>query len=299
MSLIVNKLGYQVANKQLLNQISFSLNNNEAIALLGPNGAGKSSLLKLLAGEMKPTSGSFKFTSDNQELPIQFSSIGYQPSHMEPIKYLSVLEYLHLCCYLKGIAQDAVEAEVKTLAKQWFFESYLLQPLASLSQGNMQKIAIAQAFLGSPKYILLDEPAQALDPLEQQRLIQNINQVKQSSSLIFSSHHFNEAVSAADRILLLDRGELIISLDLTQADQRWLIIERPDSDCLAILNNNENIQIRSQTKHFIIANFLVQSELEVTACCEPLSEQNVIHQVYQSSRDAILPIFELLSNNKD
>jgi len=93
----------------------------------------------------------------------------------------------------------------------------------SLSQGNLQKLAIAQAFLSQPPFLFLDEPTQALDPLEQKRFIDNLNKLNFHQLCLFSSHHINEAVESADLVLMLHKGRLIALLDIEANDEFWFI----------------------------------------------------------------------------
>jgi len=98
-----------------------------------------------------------------------------------------------------------------------------MAPMEQLSQGNLQKLSIAQAFLGTPDTIILDEPTQALDPIEQQRFIDNLLKLKEFQLCLFSSHHVSETVAAADLVLMLHHGKLVALLDLQANDEYWLM----------------------------------------------------------------------------
>jgi len=142
-------------------------------------------LIKLLIGEYQKQKGDifyFDSTDSAAELKgcdpcdLNFKShLGYQASDMQALDNLTSLEYLQLCCELKNLPPNILNEQIKLVVKQWHLFEIIDKPMQQLSQGNLQKLAIAQAFLAQPDFIILDEPTQALDPLEQKRFIDNLN----------------------------------------------------------------------------------------------------------------------------
>ena len=197
-SLTVNHLSFSLGDKKLIDDVSFSLPVAKKVALVGLNGAGKSSLIKLLVGEYPTQQNQITFSSKKNKrtnyhsCELAFKKImGYQASTMLALENITAKEYLELCCLLKNIKPSDSVKRIGMTVDEWKLVSIINRPMHQLSQGNLQKLAIAQAFLSQPEFIFLDEPTQALDPLEQKRFIDNLNKLSNHQLCLFSSHHIS------------------------------------------------------------------------------------------------------------
>lgn len=220
-ALTVENLCYSSANKSILSDISFEVSKPQKIALVGLNGAGKSTLIQLLVAELACRQGQIRFAGAAPgDLQVK-NKLGYQAATMGAIPYLTAHEYLDFCCLLKYELRANRQQWIDRVTESWGLGCSIHQPTKELSLGNLQKLNIAQAFLGEPDYVFLDEPSQALDPIEQQRFAQNLSQLPDSQLCLFSSHNVNEMVTIADQVLLLDKGRLIAQLYLQDLTSYW------------------------------------------------------------------------------
>ncbi|MET1256319.1 ATP-binding cassette domain-containing protein [Aliikangiella maris] len=289
----IEKLSYQVQGQNLVDNVSFQLPAPCRVAIVGLNGAGKSTLLNLIAGTIKATMGHIGF---NQFMPSEqeyFEQCGYQAADMSAFSHLTGREYLELSCQLKNICDlSAIDKVVKV----WDLQQLEI-PMKKLSQGNLRKLMIAQAFLGEPKLVLLDEPSQALDPVEQQRFIDNIQQAGKYTLCLFSSHHINESVEIADYVLMFHHGKLIAQLALSDKQQLWLTSRLSLSSMQKLL---PDLQVQcTHTNHSIyLYRVKLTPNYENDFVTQQLKCADSQYQLLGSSKNALMPLFTLLANQK-
>lgn len=209
----LTNLSKRITSHKLLGKIDLSLPAKKRVALLGLNGAGKSSLLRLIVGETKPDSGSAEFClNKKQHQPTDHfikSQLGYQADTMLAIDHLSGLDYLKLCGLSKGLSQEITLKRIRDYRDSWPLTNCLDIPMASLSKGNLQKLAIFQAFLNKPKFLIFDEPCQSLDPIEQNNFNQLIKNLSDFELCLFSTHNVDHALGTSDQILVFKDLRLI------------------------------------------------------------------------------------------
>lgn len=298
-SLKVNNFSLQVANKNRLNNVSFSIPSEKKVALVGLNGAGKSSLIKLLVGELKPTQGSVTYYSPSLDFSapndLAFKDkLGYQAASMQAISGLSSLEYLQLCCQLKASLKKHSDKVIQNICDDWNLNNLLQSPMSKLSQGNMQKLMIASAFMGEPEFIILDEPTQALDPIEQERFKTNLIALQNHKLCLFSSHHISEAVATADFVVMLHHGQLIALLDLKATDEFWMVTQL-NLDEMGKHLSTEFINLNfSNIKNLIKIKGL--SHDGWLALINKLSLQDPEIVNLGEAKKALMPLFSLLAN---
>ncbi|WP_196138828.1 ATP-binding cassette domain-containing protein [Aliikangiella sp. G2MR2-5] len=224
-ALSVNGLQVKISGKSLLDRVSFSLPPASKVALVGLNGAGKSTLLSALTGKIRLHAGKVRFAElSPQDLAFK-ALLGVQQANMQPLKGMTVTDYLKFCWHIKSRSAKNWENALQVLVERWGLGPIQNQLMTKLSQGNLQRVAIAQAFLPQNQFIFLDEPTQALDPFEQARFVKNVEDLSSFSLCLFSSHHINEAVAAADHVIMLHHGKLICLLNLKSEYQEWLLID--------------------------------------------------------------------------
>ena len=202
----VSKITKTYETRTVLDNLSFSLKNGEILGLIGPNGAGKSTALSIITGALAPTSGSVKIEGfDIQEDPKKARAlIGYLPEKVPLYPKMTVLEYLKFCASLKKINnQDKV---IKDILEETGLVQVKHQLTGTLSKGYKQRTGLAQAFLGNPNLIVLDEPASGLDPRQLSEMRNLILDKSKNRTIILSSHSLQEVQSVCSTILLLDKG---------------------------------------------------------------------------------------------
>jgi ABC-2 type transport system ATP-binding protein len=184
--------------RDALRDVSFEVADGEKVAVIGPNGAGKTTLLQILAGALRPTSGS---------VSLRPEEVGWVPQQPALYSKLSVAENLRLFARLEKVAD--VGATVARMLDQTALGERAGDEVGNLSGGNRQRVNIAIGLLGEPAVLLLDEPSAALDPRQRERLWEFIGAL--GTTVVFSTHDVGEAERFADRVLVLADGELLFT----------------------------------------------------------------------------------------
>lgn len=190
--------------------LSLTVRPGEIVGFLGPNGAGKSSTLKALLGFIKPQSGSCAIFGHPAGTQAAKSLIGYLPEVALYYPYLTPFETLKLYGGLQGMRGKSLDEDANQLLESLGIASSAHKLNRTLSKGMLQRVGIAQALLGNPKLLILDEVTSGLDPLGRQELRNLLRErVAAGTTLFFSSHELAEVDLLCDRILIVHKGQLI------------------------------------------------------------------------------------------
>ena len=195
--------------RQALKDISLTLESPSLIGLVGPNGAGKSTLMKLLVAGLLPTSG----TISVDDVPLSRcekklkEKLGYLPQDFGLYDELTVREFLDYMAALKGIRDSKAAIESAILATG--LEEKRKARIKTLSGGQRQRVGIAQALLGTPEFLILDEPTVGLDPEERIRFRNFFSQTAQDKLVLLSTHIIEDVQSVCDRLIVIDRGQIL------------------------------------------------------------------------------------------
>ncbi|MFD0871340.1 ABC transporter ATP-binding protein [Chlamydia abortus] len=175
--------------------------------LVGRNGAGKTTLLKLLATALFPNEGEIRYLNHTvkEALPLIRSCIGYMPTGLQMYEEMTPYKLLSYLAELKGL--DSRE-EVEAVIERFQFQPLRNVKIKELSQGQHQRLGIAQAFLGDPLFLLLDEALNYLDIHERKKIISELARESERKAIIVSTHELNEWEYAADEIVWIDEGML-------------------------------------------------------------------------------------------
>jgi ABC-2 type transport system ATP-binding protein len=202
-ALSAQQLTHRFGDRVALSDVSFTVGPAEMIAVIGPNGAGKTTLLSILAGALKPTSGSVL-------VPNGPRGVGWVPQEPALYSKLSVAENLRLFARLERVA-DADGAVSRMLAQSELAER-AGDRVGSLSGGNQQRVNIAIGLLAQPLVLLLDEPSSSLDPRQRARMWEFVAALtRDGTSVIYSTHDVVEAQRHADRVIALEDGRLLFA----------------------------------------------------------------------------------------
>ena len=193
-----------------LDAASFSICPQEFVCLLGPSGSGKSTLLRILAGLLKPTSGSFTFTGGIPRIGMVF-----QQSNLMP--WRTVLENITLPLELAGVNPEECRALAQEMVELVGLQGFESNWPRDLSGGMAQRVAIARALVHDPDILLLDEPFGSLDALTRERMWTELSHIwqRRQKTVLMVTHSISEALFLADRILVLTQRPGRIKLDLT------------------------------------------------------------------------------------
>jgi len=197
-------------SRKVLDNISFSVGENEILGFLGPNGAGKSTTMNIIAGYTSSTSGTVTLNGyEILENPIECKkNIGYLPERPPLYPDMTAEAYLSFIFDLKKITlpkKDHID-EICSVTGITDVQNRIIK---NLSKGYQQRVGLAQAMLGNPKLLILDEPTAGLDPKQIQEVRALIKERSKNCSVIFSSHILYEIQSVCDRIIIINEGVLI------------------------------------------------------------------------------------------
>jgi len=220
----VSHLTKQYGNHLAVDDVSFTVADGQICGLLGPNGAGKSTIMNILTGYLSATSG--QVTVAGHPLPEEADAakacVGYLPEQPPLYPEMTVQEYLTFAAELKGVKK--AERKVCRAARRTGLETVLPRLIRSLSKGYKQRVGIAQALLGSPRLIILDEPTVGLDPAQVIEIRKLIRELGRAHTVILSSHILSEVQAVCQQILILSKGHLAAagSLEELTADGKSL-----------------------------------------------------------------------------
>ncbi|MBE6611733.1 MAG: ATP-binding cassette domain-containing protein [Ruminococcaceae bacterium] len=208
----IQNLVKRFGSKYAVDDMSFTINDGEIVGFLGPNGAGKSTTMNIITGFMSSTSGTATIGGiDILEDPIEAKKlIGYLPEQPPLYMDMTVREYLNFVYDLKGCRLNRVKhlAEICEVVK--IADDYKKNRLIkNLSKGYKQRVGIAQALVGNPRVIILDEPTVGLDPKEIIEIRSLIRTLGESHTVILSTHILTEVQAVCDRILIINSGKLV------------------------------------------------------------------------------------------
>ena len=206
----VSHLTKQYGNHLAVDDVSFTVADGQICGLLGPNGAGKSTIMNILTGYLSATSG--QVTVAGHPLPEEADAakacVGYLPEQPPLYPEMTVQEYLTFAAELKGVKKAERKEQVCRAARRTGLEAVLPRLIRSLSKGYKQRVGIAQALLGSPRLIILDEPTVGLDPAQVIEIRKLIRELGRAHTVILSSHILSEVQAVCQQILILSKGHL-------------------------------------------------------------------------------------------
>jgi ABC-2 type transport system ATP-binding protein len=258
MSIRVNNLHKVYGEQKAVNDISFSVSKGEIVGFLGPNGAGKSTTMKILTGYLKQTAGEAMVCGLNVAAhPLEIKKkIGYLPES-NPLYYdMYVKEYL-------GFIAGVHKISNKTTAIKDIIETVGLGPeqkkqIGQLSKGYKQRVGLAAALIYDPEVLILDEPTTGLDPNQIIEIREVIKQQGKNKTVLFSSHILQEVEAICNRVIIINKGELVADDTVT------------------------NLQTAGENRHRIMVEFATEVSVALlTQLLEPAQVQQISGTRYQ------------------
>ena len=196
--------------RQALDRVSLTLENG-IYGLLGPNGAGKSTLMNIITGNLKPTSGIVLWDGkDTRDMGADYRSLlGYAPQQQGLYDTFTGIRFLSYMATLKGISKKEQKSEIQRVLDYVNLTEKAYRPIGTYSGGMKQRILVAQAILGDPHLVVLDEPTAGLDPKERVRIRENIRNISGDKIILVSTHVVSDIESIANEIILLREGKIV------------------------------------------------------------------------------------------
>ena len=197
-------------DKVAVNGISFTVNKGEVLGFLGPNGAGKSTTMNIITGYLSSTSGSVKINGhDILEEPLEAKkAIGYLPELPPLYLDMTVMEYLNFMCDIKKVNKKDRVAHLAKIMSLVKIVNVADRLIGNLSKGYKQRVGIAQAMIGDPEILILDEPTVGLDPSQIREIRKLIRLLAKNHTVIISSHILPEIQAVCDRVVIINNGKV-------------------------------------------------------------------------------------------
>ena len=210
-ALKIESLHKSFGKNTIINGLSMSIPENTIFGFLGKNGAGKTTTMKMILGFLKMDEGSIKVfgeeVSFGQSKTNRF--IGYLPDVPEFYGYMTAKEYLNLCGAITGLSKNEIKNKSEELLELVGLRD-VNKRISGYSRGMKQRLGIAQALLNSPKLLICDEPTSALDPLGRKEILDIILKIKDSTTVIFSTHILSDVEAICDHVVVLDKGKNVL-----------------------------------------------------------------------------------------
>lgn len=288
----VTNLTKQYGKKRAVDNISFSVDAGEILGFLGPNGAGKSTTMNILTGYISSTSGTVKIDGiDILEEPLKAKKkIGYLPE-MPPLYVdMTVEKYLRFMYELKKVTLPR-DAHINEICQTVKIEDVKHRLIKNLSKGYRQRVGLAQALLGYPEVLILDEPTVGLDPQQIIEIRNLIRDLGQKHTIILSSHILPEVQAVCDRVIVIAHGKLVandtpdhLTIGLSQ-NKLQVTVEGDEQTILQTLQNVEHVLQVSKLKENADGSLVFSVEAE--------SDQDIRRQLSFALAQAQLGLLSL------
>ena len=275
-------------SRRVVNDVSFHLGEKEILGFLGKNGAGKSTTMNMLTGYISATSGTVHICGiDIARKPEQAKmNIGYLPEIPPLYPEMTVEEYLRYACAVKGVRRSAVKPHIEYICQKTGLTEMRRRLIGHLSKGYRQRVGLANALIGDPPVIILDEPSVGLDPQQMIEMRQCIRSLGKEHSGLLSSHILSEISLICDRVMVIDQGKLVAESsleDLLKQDQSWLLrLSGEKAPVLSAIRQLDGIEEAHETPEGLL--FLR---------IRPEQEEETLKRLFYTLADLRCPILEL------
>ena len=194
-----------------VDDINFTINNDEVVGFLGPNGAGKSTTMNMITGYIEPTSGKiivndYDVSKDPKKVKRQ---IGYMPESTPLYNDLTVREFVNYMADLKYVKRKEKKEKVDKVLQDVGLTSVQKKLIRNLSRGYKQRVSMAGALIGDPKVLILDEPTVGLDPKQITEIRDLIRKLGKNHTVILSSHILSEVSQICERVIIINKGKVL------------------------------------------------------------------------------------------
>ena len=198
-------------SKEIVHDVSFTVEHNEIVGFLGPNGAGKTTTMRMIAGFTTATSG--RVIVGGHDMAVEnleaARKIGYLPEIPPLYDTLDVTQYLRFVARVKGVPGSAMAADIERVIAACHLEAVVRRQIYKLSKGYRQRVGLAQALLGDPEVLLLDEPTAGLDPGQIQETREVIRSFGARHAVLLSTHILPEVTMICHRVAIINHGRLL------------------------------------------------------------------------------------------
>lgn len=291
---LVKKYGNHVA----VNHLNFTVEKGKIYGFLGPNGAGKSTTMNMITGYIASTEGEVLIDGHNilEEPEVAKKKIGYLPEIPPLYQDMTVQEYLNFATELKMLPKEKRKANIEEVMSTTKTIEVKNRLIKNLSKGYKQRVGLAQALLGYPEIIILDEPTVGLDPKQIIEIRDLIKSLGQKHTVILSSHILSEVSAVCDHVLIIDKGKLVASDTpenlgklMSGANSLELTVKGQESEIRKALDMVENIE------DVIYHDSLIQNACDFIIKLS--GDQDMRENIFFALAEVKCPILKMQSSN--
>ena len=291
---LVKKYGNHVA----VDHLNFTVEKGKIYGFLGPNGAGKSTTMNMITGYIASTEGDILIDGHNilEEPEEAKKRIGYLPEIPPLYQDMTVREYLEFAAELKAIPREKKKTNIEEVMSTTKIEDVKNRLIKNRSKGYKQRVGLAQALLGYPEIIILDEPTVGLDPKQIIEIRDLIKGLGRKHTVILSSHILSEVSAVCDHVLIIDKGRLVAS---DSPENLSKLIAGDNSLELTIKGREEDIRkafdMVENVQEVIYHDSLVKGACDVTV--KVSGEQDIRENIFFALAEMKCPILKMQSGN--
>jgi ABC-2 type transport system ATP-binding protein len=251
----VENLSRSYGSVRAVNSVSFTIPAGEIVGLLGHNGAGKTTIMKMLSGYLEPSAGSIRINGLDVATHAQEvqGMLGYLPENLPVYPDMRVADYLDYAATMKGLHGDTLTSSLRRAIRDTELQGKLIEPIATLSRGYKQRVGVAQAILGSPRVLILDEPTNGLDPNQTQHMRDLIQAMAATATVILSTHIMQEVDAICSRVLILRNGQLGLDEKLSELRSTGFLRVKTDMSLAQLQALVPNMPVSADPDHLRIA----------------------------------------------
>ena len=286
-------------NHLAVDHLTFTVPKGQILGFLGPNGAGKSTTMNIITGYISATEGSVTINGhDIYEEPEEAKkSIGYLPEQPPVYMDMKVQEYLNFVAELKGVAKKERAEQVEAALQKTGTKDVAGRLIKHLSKGYRQRVGIAQAIIGNPEVIILDEPTVGLDPVQIIEIRDLMKELAQNHTVILSSHILSEISAVCDTVMIINKGKLVVS-DTVENLPKHL---NAKNTCKLLLKASEE-QARDMHLSLEETVSVIFEEAEdgfIRMEIETAADKDIREEIFYACAKRNLPIYEMTIASKN
>ena len=305
MSIEVRNLTKIYGQQKAVNAISFSAKKGEILGFLGPNGAGKSTTMKIATGYLGATSGTVLIDGIdvNQDPLLAKRIIGYLPEHNPLYLDMYIHEFLAFSAKVNKMKAGGIKESIHRVINMCGLTLEQNKKIGQLSKGYRQRVGLAQALLHDPEVLILDEPTTGLDPNQILEIRKLIKEVSKDKTVIFSSHIMQEVEALCDRVVLINKGELVADQPIAEfskgvSNDTLLRVEFKEPIDIDVFKSIEEIKQIKEVGPGIYQLQVSNSEDARSAVFKLAGEKNLPMVGLQEEESSFDEIFHLLTKEK-
>lgn len=290
----IENLSKGFGNLKVIDNLNMTVKENTVFGFIGKNGSGKTTTMKMILGFIKPDKGHVTVCGENVRYGNTQTNrfIGYLPDVPEFYNYMTPKQYLNLCGQITGLTQERIAKKTAELLPIVGLDG-VNRRIKGFSMGMKQRLGIAQALFNEPKLLICDEPTSALDPAGRREILNILKNVKEKTTVVFSTHILSDVEQICDTIGILNNGNIVLEGMLSDMKGNYrnerLSIELQNADKLAFFRSK--LQELPEIKNIAVEGNIIQ----LTTSGATVTGKNIIKIL--AAEDIPLSKFEIMEPN--